>query len=297
MTAFSFPVRKMVMKSWRSSWTRKKTTKWRPWSSTSSVLVLQRLSLRVLELGAGTGMVGILCATLGAHSILTDLPHVVPNLQHNAMLNQDVVSGSGLGGSIEVRTLRWGERADVDDVTGSPVDLIVASDVVYYDHLFEPLLCTLKWLLHSEKCHEEDVTSKIQDDPLIETDINDCVSSLAMRREFSRQSQTYSSADGIGRASCMCSTTGIQESKNEGVAYSNGHLKASAEHDGGPLDNAARKEVSPLVLLAHLRRWKKDSRFFKKASKIFEVKVVHKQLEGTGSRTGVTVYSLARYKK
>ena len=189
----------------------------------------KRSRVRVLELGAGTGMVGIVCAVLGADCVLTDLSHVTPNLMHNAALNQETIERSGRGGSISVKTLRWG---DVDDmrIVGRDFNLVVASDVVYYDHLFEPLLHTLKWLTQS-----------------------------------TQSAQPYgldASVNGVTSPATHCVKT----------------------NECGP----------PVVLLAHLRRWKKDSQFFKKASKLFDVTVAHKHPHTADARTGVTVYCLSR---
>lgn len=44
-------------------------------------------------------------------------------------------------------------------------------------------------------------------------------------------------------------------------------------------------------VMAHLRRWKKrDSVFFRKARKMFDVAVVHRDPPSPGSRIGVAVY-------
>lgn len=99
--------------------------------------------------------------------------------------------------------LRWGEAGDVEMV-GREFDLILASDVVYHDHLYEPLLQTLQSLLLG---------------------------------------------DGEGSKMAM--------------------------------------------LMAHLRRWKKEAAFFKKAKKVFEVEVLHVDRPCDGSRVGVVVYRFA----
>ncbi|KAL3699378.1 hypothetical protein R1sor_017400 [Riccia sorocarpa] len=67
--------------------------------------------MRVLELGSGTGMVGIVAACLGAHVILTDLPHVIPNLEYNMELNRGAIQAAG--GSVESRVLSWGVEEDI----------------------------------------------------------------------------------------------------------------------------------------------------------------------------------------
>lgn len=84
-------------------------------------------------------MVGILCAVLGGECTITYLPHVMPKLVHNASLNEGAIKSSGRGGSIAMKTLQWGEQADMEAI-GHSFNLVVASDIVYYDRLFEPLL-------------------------------------------------------------------------------------------------------------------------------------------------------------
>lgn len=102
-------------------------------------------SLNIIELGSGTGIVGIAAAaTLGANVTVTDLPNVIGNLRFNADANAEVVAK--FGGKFHVASLRWGEINDVE-VLSQNVDLILASDVVYHEHLFYPLLKTLRFML------------------------------------------------------------------------------------------------------------------------------------------------------
>ncbi|CAH2064442.1 unnamed protein product [Thlaspi arvense] len=155
--------------------------------------------LNIVELGSGTGIVGIAAAaTLGANVTLTDLPNVIENLKFNADANAEVVAR--LGGNIHVAPLRWGEAADVEAL-GQSVDLILASDVVYHEHLYDPLLKTLRFML--------------------------------------------------------------------------------LEGDD--------KDAKRVLLMAHLKRWKKESIFFKKARKFFDVEAIHRDDPQEGSRTGVVV--------
>ncbi|KAE9597624.1 hypothetical protein Lal_00013743 [Lupinus albus] len=158
--------------------------------------------LKILELGSGTGIVGIVAAaTLGGDVTITDLPHVVPNLQFNADANKEVVGSTG--GAVKVASLRWGHADDVAKI-GREFDIILASDVVYHDHLYDPLLETLRLM----------------------TLVSD--------------------------------------------------------------DGKERKKM--VFVMAHLRRWKKESSFFKKAKKLFEVDVLHTDSPCEGSRVGVIIY-------
>lgn len=155
---------------------------------------------RILELGSGTGMVGIVAAaTLGGNVTITDLPHVVPNLEFNANANAEVVGS--IGGAVSVASLRWGHADDVEAI-GREFDLILASDVVYHYHLYEPLLETLRLMM-------------------------------------------------LGKGA------------------------------------GAEKMV---FVMAHMRRWKKESVFFKKAKKHFNVDVLYTDTPCNGSRVGVVVY-------
>ncbi|KAG6401912.1 hypothetical protein SASPL_138780 [Salvia splendens] len=155
--------------------------------------------LRLLELGSGTGLVGIAAAALlGASVTATDLPHVLPNLQFNVDANAAALAPRG--GHVRVAALSWGDVAQMQEV-GTEFDVVLGSDVVYHDHLYEPLLQTLRFLL--------------------------------LGREL-------------------------------------------------------------VFVMAHLKRWKKESAFFKKANKFFHVEVVHRDSPTNGDRVGVNVYTFVR---
>lgn len=98
--------------------------------------------------------------------------------------------------------LSWGDIGEMEAI-GRGYDIILASDVVYHDHLYEPLIQTLKFFL------------------------------LASEKEM-------------------------------------------------------------VFLMAHLKRWKKESVFFKKANKFFDVKVVYTDSPCNGARVGVKVYTFVR---
>lgn len=59
----------------------------------------------ILEAGAGTGVVGITAAALGAHVTLTDLPVIQPLLRSNIAANQQLIDSAG--GSATAAELDW----------------------------------------------------------------------------------------------------------------------------------------------------------------------------------------------
>jgi len=80
---------------------------------------------RVVELGAGTGLVGLVAAALGAAEVaLTDLPSALPLLERNARRNE-----AACGGRVKVRELSWGSA--LGELAGPAGKVVLACEVVY----------------------------------------------------------------------------------------------------------------------------------------------------------------------
>ncbi|GAA6213613.1 protein-lysine methyltransferase METTL21D [Lates japonicus] len=99
----------------------------------------------VVELGAGTGVVGLMAATLGAQVTVTDLEDLQTLLRVNIQENQALISS----GSITAKVLKWGE--DVSEFLPPPHYILMA-DCIYYEQSIVPLVESLKLLSGPETC-------------------------------------------------------------------------------------------------------------------------------------------------
>ncbi|XP_064408568.1 protein N-lysine methyltransferase METTL21A [Latimeria chalumnae] len=94
---------------------------------------------KVIELGAGTGIVGILSVLLGGDVTLTDLPHTLRHIKDNVSANIP----AGLSSRFHIRALSWG----VDHESfPSDYDVILGADIVYLKDTYPSLLRTLQHL-------------------------------------------------------------------------------------------------------------------------------------------------------
>ncbi|KAM9616152.1 LOW QUALITY PROTEIN: EEF1A lysine methyltransferase 3 [Morphnus guianensis] len=101
----------------------------------------QRFDFRgrtVIELGAGTGIVGILVALLGGDVTITDQPVALDQIRENVRLNFPAE-----GGRPRVRALLWGRD---EGSFRREYEVILGSDIVYHPPSFPLLLGTLRHL-------------------------------------------------------------------------------------------------------------------------------------------------------
>ncbi|XP_021766436.1 protein-lysine methyltransferase METTL21D-like isoform X1 [Chenopodium quinoa] len=101
---------------------------------------------RVIELGAGCGVAGFGMAMLGCEVVTTDQKEVLPLLQRNVERNTSWIMQANANadsfGSIKVAELDWGNKDHIQAVD-PPYDFVIGTDVVYAEHLLDPLLQTI----------------------------------------------------------------------------------------------------------------------------------------------------------
>ena len=86
----------------------------------------------VLELGSGSGFLGIAARHLGGASvIMTDLPENLPLIKRNVAENH-------LTGDVVVRSLDWTRPEPLQNI-----DVVLVADCVFWPKLYDPLLDTL----------------------------------------------------------------------------------------------------------------------------------------------------------
>lgn len=112
---------------------------------------------RVLEVGAGCGLLGQVLAASGwcKRVILTETEEVLVNLKANLERNTTMLSPkkNKKGSKIAAQQLDWlaYEKDTIDNLKKHSFDTIVGTDVVFTPSLVEPLLSTLAFMAATDK--------------------------------------------------------------------------------------------------------------------------------------------------
>jgi predicted nicotinamide N-methyase len=101
----------------------------------------------ILELGSGTGLVGLVAGLLGAQVYITDQSPLLDIMQKNVVIN-------GLEDRVSVLELNWGDPLPA--VLPARIDMILAADCVYFEPAFPLLVQTLCDLC---ECRDSETTN------------------------------------------------------------------------------------------------------------------------------------------
>ncbi|OMJ08036.1 Protein N-lysine methyltransferase METTL21A [Smittium culicis] len=100
----------------------------------------------VLELGSGTGLLGLVCSTIGAtETLLTDMNKDVLNLlKINSKINSETAK------CVSVKELDWFSDDDMSELKGK-YDVIIGSDLVYDPDITPDFFKMLETLITDKK--------------------------------------------------------------------------------------------------------------------------------------------------
>lgn len=136
----------------------------------------------VLELGAGTGLLSILCAKYleAGRVIATDGDEVVVDaIKTNIFINElDIPEGSSTRGSIESAALKWGwplqATAFEEDYGVGALDVVLGADVTYDNSGIPLLVSTLRELFDLKSSVQVVIAASIRNEKTFETFVNAC---------------------------------------------------------------------------------------------------------------------------
>jgi len=104
---------------------------------------------RVLELGAGTGLVGIAAACLWKMEVLlTDLSEIIPNLEQNLDRNRHLIERNG--GRAGARALDWADTRDMPKRDDDKFLAVLAADPIYSSEHPRLLVAALRRWIRNE---------------------------------------------------------------------------------------------------------------------------------------------------
>ncbi|UJR36574.1 hypothetical protein I4U23_029293 [Adineta vaga] len=93
---------------------------------------------RVVEIGSGTGIVGLQIGALGGNVVLTDREEYVELINYNIKKNENVLTGTA-----QAKTLFWGDDLDKNDESLENIDFIIVANCVYHSIELDELIKTI----------------------------------------------------------------------------------------------------------------------------------------------------------
>ncbi|CAF0740733.1 unnamed protein product [Didymodactylos carnosus] len=96
----------------------------------------------IIEIGAGTGLVGLQVCALGAHTTLTDREEYVDLMNYNINKNRHLLTGT-----VEAQMLFWGDAR----LNEKEYDYIIAANCVYHSIDLDSLIQTICQLTTTNK--------------------------------------------------------------------------------------------------------------------------------------------------
>jgi predicted nicotinamide N-methyase len=107
--------------------------------------------LRILELGAGVGLVGLTMSLYSDHVVITDSQD-----EALALVRQNIENNKNslvLAKTIKVCKLQWGEDSEAwrQEHQQERFDIIIASDILYQRELLQPLFQTVEGMLANKE--------------------------------------------------------------------------------------------------------------------------------------------------
>jgi Lysine methyltransferase len=233
---------------------------------------------RVLELGAGCGVVGISAALLGApHVLLTDLPELLPLLQSNIDRNRAM-----LRGEVACRPCDWTQPLPLDL---PPVDLILVADCVWMEHLVAPLLHTLRQLTDLTTMHPNTSMEEVANQSLSHMDLANGSahdpSPVNSWADIYKGRTNPSSLCHLHNSSCLCLQEPLDASFSDhdtdmsAVESLDRSFSDLERHCAAPADvpsarNTSNERVPPRVIISYQRRGKSThEKFWKGLRELF----------------------------
>lgn len=93
---------------------------------------------RIVEIGSGTGIVGLQLCALGGNVTLTDREEYLELINYNIRKNQNVLIGTA-----QAKTLFWGDELNNNDKDFQNLDFVIVANCVYHSIELDQLIQTI----------------------------------------------------------------------------------------------------------------------------------------------------------